>query len=361
MDDPEVLIGRALAREPEAVHALVMRLCPALQPQVNAGLLARGLVDRADRHAMLDMMRHLLGALFAQPTPLQQTRPATIAPEAWAAQWAGPQIAQVLNSTVALPPDREPGPAQVQGWWQAICAGQAEALVSDPAQAQHALMVLRPLMEHEHHALAAELLPASHASAMLASPPAGEPRGKSLDKRQKRGLVIAAAFAVVVIVGAAADRVLSDPFEDLVPAFSMGARAGLGGAPAIYKMGDAIEVRLKPEGGIDWSAQRTTGEPIMLGVDAFARHESGKVVNWSYTMSGNDPGAFVLKGIVGKTLPVNPGAWDLYFVIGPRRELEILDTSVAIADEAPPPPFERLHYPIKVIPVGTQTGTRSLP
>lgn len=336
-----------------------MRLCPALQPHVNAGLLARGLVERADRRALLDMMRNLLGALFAQPTPLQQARPPHTPPEAWAVQWAGPQIAQVLDSTVALPPDRQPGPEQVQGWWQAICAGQAEALVNDPAQAQHALMVLRPLMEHEHHALAAELLPAVHAEAHNASSPARGPGGKSLDKRQKRGLAIAGALSVVVIIGAAADRMLSDPFEDLVPEFTMAARAGLRGAPAIYKMGDPIEVHLKPEGGIDWSAQRTTGEPIMLGVDAFARHESGKVFNWSYTMSRNDPGAFVLKGIVGKTLPLNPGEWDLYFVIGPRRELEILDTAVAVADEAPPPPFERLRYAIEVTPATTTTTIAS--
>lgn len=359
VDDPQALVGRALAGQPEAVHALTVGLCPALQAQINAGLLARGLVDRTDRRVVLDLMRTLLGTLFMEQGALLRSWDPKIPLEAWVAHLGATHSAHVLNQTVDLPPEREPRPEQVQVWWLAATSGQAQGLASSPAQQAHALMVLRPLMEHESHALAAELLPRGHgAIPSPASSPAARKTRKTLDKRQKRGLGIAAGLAVVAVLGATADRVLSDPYEDLVPTFVLKARPGEGKARAQYRLGDPIEVTLHPTQGIEWSAQRPTGEPILLGVDALARHTSGRVFNWAYSMTHTERGDFILRGVVGKTLPLTPGDWDVFFVLGPREELEILDTGVAIGDKDPPPPFERLRYPIRVL--GESTGTATV-
>lgn len=337
-------------------------LAPAMQREVNAALLARNLVPQAGRHDVLDLLRDLLTVLFEDGGALLRSWPPQMDVRAWGAQLAAAQSAAVLDQAAPLPPERAPDPETIAAWWQAASEDPARLPVP-PEQRAHAAALLRPLLAHEAHALAAEVLGAAQAglrgpdaaldpilpgpstSGSLDTPTAPPPRPRA----NRRGLLAAAGLAVVIIGAAVFDRLTSNPLEDLTPTFALKARRGHGATPPVYMLGDGIRVVLRPNEDVTWSARTESGGPLLLGVDVWARDEARRPYAWRPTVARSADGDLTLTGIVGKDLPVYPGDWELFFLIGPREDLDRVGVAEALAAEPPAPPVRRVRYRIRVV------------
>lgn len=350
VDDPKATIDRALRADPEAMNALVAHLCPPIQRQINAAIVSRGLVPRLARQSVLDMTQTVLSAVFANQGASFQSWDPQIPLQTWAAYIADAHADAALNQ-ICPPPPAAPTPASIEAWWQAVVSQDGAQLPVAPDQVEHALIMLRPMMQHEHQAFSASQLQfLLHMQAVSAPQPkskTSDPARKSLfplDAKQKRGVYLSAGMTVVLLAGMAADRITSDPAEDLVPSFALHSRQGSGAKPAVYAQGEPIEVRLRPAEPIDPWAIHQNGEPVILSVEALAKATEGEVVNWNYELTRSETGDFVLTGEVGKNLPVTPGEWELFVVVGPREDLDLLNSQAVIDVEPPPPPFERVRY-----------------
>ncbi len=356
MDDPKAIIDRALRADPEAMNQLIAHLCPAIQRQVNAAIISRGLVPRLARQAVLDMTRTVLEAIFMNQGAGIRSWDPQIPLHSWVAHVADAHTAAALNP-ICPPPQTPTSPIDIDLWWRAALSNDRDALPVAPQQMEHALVMLRPMMEHEHQALSAGLLQAFLQPSPKAEPPPGasaatgtkkKPR-VPLDPKQKRGVYLSAGLTVVLLTGMAVDRMTSDPVADLVPSFALKARVGKGNTPPTYTEGERIEVRLRPSVPIDPHAIDKYGRPIMLSVEALAKTPEGEMVNWAYELTHSNTGEFVLSGQIGTSLPVQPGFWEIFLVIGPRNDLDMLSSRAVVDSEPPPPPFERVRYKIQVL------------
>lgn len=366
MSEVQALVTRALAGDGVAVDTLVTQLGLVVQRQVNAGLLRRSLVAQAQRHHVVDLVRDILGTFFADDGLLLRTWDGALPLEIYVEHLAYTQVTSVLNQAVALP-GAAPPPGEAEAWWMAASYENPLTLPVAPEHRGHAQVILRPLLPHERHAIAAELVP--HAEVlplMISSVPTADPGGggtvplpgpddlapkrrRGLDTRQKLSLALAGGLAILAGTGVVLDRLSSDGWE--VPPFELQARPGIAGQPAEYLVGQQMQVILHPTEPIRWDGANDETDPLALGVAAVALGPDDEKVRWHHSLNRTSSGDFEVSGTVGsKDFPVTPGKWRVVYLVGPPRDLEALAVTLAASDQPAQPPFRRVSHTIMVLP-----------
>jgi hypothetical protein len=384
MNEVQALVGQALAGDGTAVDALVAHLGLVVQRQVNAGLLRRSLVAQAQRHHVVDLVRDILRTLFAGDGLLLRTWDGTVPLETYVEHLAYTEASRVLNQAVPLPPELIPPPGEAEAWWLAASYENPLTLPVAPEHRGHAQVVLRPLLPHERHAIAAELVPHAEVfplmiSAIPTADPAPAPRPPGvpitapspvldvpepgpaprapaprapapragLGPRQRASLAIAGGLALLAVGGVVVDRLTGDAWE--LPPFELHARPGLAGAAPVYIMGQQMQVILHPVEPIPWAGDDDELSPLSVGVAAVALGPEDEKRRWRHSLERTADGDFQLSGTVGDAdFPVTPGRWKLVFLVGPPQELEALAVNLASSDEPVGPPFRRTSHTIMV-------------